>query len=168
MPSFLQPDLQQILSQAISFVLLLIVLKRFAWKPLLGVLDQRRERIEQEANAAAKMRAQLEQLQAEYRQRLAKIEEEARTTIQQAVKEGKKVAAEIQEQARVQGEVLLAKSKEAIEMELAKARVALRDQMAGLTMEAVERILRQKLDAQADRKLVDAVLDEMEKGALRA
>ena len=76
--------------------------------------------------------------------------------------EGKRIAMEIQEQAREQGHVLLNKSKETIELELAKAKVTLRDQLASMTMEAVERILREKLDTEKDRRLVESVLDELE------
>ena len=49
-----------------------------------------------------------------------------------------------------------------IELEVAKAKVTLRDQIAGMTMGALEKMLRQKVDAKADRQLVDAVLDELE------
>ena len=161
----LQLDLQQILSQALSFLLLLWVLRRVAWRPLLRILDQRRGRIEQDLREAAQRKAEMARLQEEYAQRLARIEEEARSKIQQAILEGKRIATDIQEQAREQGAALLTKSKEAIELELAKARVLLRDQMAAMTMEAVERILRKKIDAATDHQLVEAVLDELEREA---
>lgn len=162
----LQLDLQQILSQTISFVLLLWILKRFAWRPLLAMLDQRRAHIEEELRQVAQSKAEMTRLQQEYSQRLAKIEDEARAKIQQSVLEGKRIAIEIQEQARTQAQAIMAKSKETIELELAKAKVSLRDQMAGMTLEAVERILRHKLDPKTDRQLVDAVLDEIEKSQL--
>lgn len=158
----LTPDLQQVLSQAISFILLLVVLRKFAWGPLLAILDARRHHIEHELREIAQSKVEMTRLQQEYTQRLAKIEEEARTKIQQAVLDGKRIAIEIQEQARAQGQEILQKSKETIELEVAKARVTLRDQLAGLALDAVERILRRKLDPQADRQLVNAVLDELE------
>ena len=167
MPPILQLDLQQLISQALSFLLLLWILRRFAWRPLLTMLDQRRARIEEALREVAQRKTEMESLQAEYAQRLAKIEEEARLKIQQAILEGKRIAAEIQEQARAQGYELLNKSKETIELELAKAKVTLRDQVAEMTLEAVERVLRQKLDPKADRHLVDAVLAELEEGSAR-
>ncbi len=160
----LQLDLQQILSQSISFLVLLWLLRRFAWRPLLTLLDRRRAHIEDELRHVAQSKAEMLRLQEEYRQRLAKIEEEARAKIQQGILEGKRIAVEIQEQARAQGYALMTKSKEAIELEVAKARVTLRDQIATMTVNAVEHILRQKLDEKANRHLVDAVLDELEHG----
>ena len=62
MPSFLQPDLQQVLSQAVSFLLLLWLLRRFAWTPLLTMLDQRRSRIEEEFRRIAQSKEELARL----------------------------------------------------------------------------------------------------------
>ena len=164
MPPILQLDLQQIVSQTISFLILLWLLKRFAWRPLLTLLDQRRARIEEALRQIAQSKAEIAQLQAEYSQRLAKINDEARAKIQQAILEGKRISVEIQEQAREQSYALLTKSKETMELELAKAKVTLRDEVAAMTVEAVERILRQKLDAASDRKLVESILNEIEQG----
>ena len=159
----LQLDLQQILSQAISFVLLVAILRRFAWQPLLHLLDQRRQRIEEELRQVAQSKAELARLQDDYTRRLAKIDEEARSRIQQAVLEGKRIAVELQEQARAQSYAIVNKSKETIALEVAKARVGLRDQVAKMAVEAVERMLRKTLDAKADRQLVDGILDELER-----
>lgn len=159
----LQLDVQQVISQALSFLLLLWVLRRFAWRPLLAMLDERRARIERGFQELAQRQEELTRLQAEYGQRIVGIEAEARAKIQTSITEGKRVSAEIQEQARAQGAVLLAKSKETVELELAKAKITLRNQLVAITMDAVERILREKLDAEKDRRLVDAVLDELER-----
>ena len=167
MPPILQLDLQQILSQAISFVLLVVILRKVAWRPLLGVLDQRRARIEDELRQIAQSKSELARLQEDYAKRLAKIEDEARTKIQQAMLEGKRIAIEIQEQARAQGYEIMTKAKDTVELELAKAKVTLRDQVATMTMDAVERMLRRKLDPTADRQLVDDVLKELEEPRAR-
>ena len=74
---------------------------------------------------------------------------------------------EIQEQARGQAQDVLAKSRETIEMELAKAKVTLRDQLTEMTMSAVERIIEHKLDAAADKRLIEAALDQLEQGQAR-
>lgn len=168
MPTFLQPDVQQIASQAVSFVLLFLVLKAFAWKPVLAMLDERKHKIEEEFRQAAAQKDELARLQAEYGARLTKIEDEARTKLQQAIVEGKRISQEIQEQARSQSYALVTKSKETIELELAKAKVTLRDQVAAMTVEAVEKVLKRKLDEKADRELVDAVLRDLEAGPVKS
>ena len=160
--------IQELSVQFIGFLLLFLIMKRIAWRPLLAVLDERRVRIEEEFRQVAQSKAEMVRLQEEYRQRLAKIEDEARMKIQQAILEGKRISVEIQEQAREQSYALMAKSKETVELELKKAKVMLRDELTAITLSAVERILREKLDAEKDRKLVDAVLNELEQDASRA
>ena len=163
----LELDLQQVVSQALSFIVLLWLLRRFAWRPLLAILDERRRHIETTLQDVAQRKTELEHLQEDYAQRLAKIDGEARVKIQQAVLEGKRIAIEVQEEARAQAQAILAKSKETVELELAKAKVTLRDQIADMTVEAVERVLQQKLDPKTDRALLESTLDELERGRVR-
>jgi F-type H+-transporting ATPase subunit b len=159
--------LAQIATTVLGFFLLVVVLRKFFWPTILLALDERRQHIEDGFKNLARSRQELERIQAEYAQRLAQIEGEARSKIQQAILEGKRIAVEIQEQARAQGSAIINKSKETVELELAKAKVMLRDQVAEMTIEAVERMLRQKLDAKTDRRLVDTVLDELEREGSR-
>ena len=159
--------IQELSVQVVGFLLLFVIMRRIAWRPLLMILDQRRARIEEEFRRVAQTKNELARLQEDYGRRLSAIEDEARTKIQQAILEGKRIGGEIQEQAREQGSAILAKSKEAVELELAKARVTLRDQVARMTVEAVERVLQQKLDPKTDRALVESALDELERGRVR-
>ena len=159
--------LAQIATNVLGFFLLVVILRKMFWGTILKLLDQRRAHIEEELRQVAQSKAELSRLQTDYRQRLAQIEDEARTKIQESILDGKRIAVEIQEQARQHGYALINKSKETIELELAKAKVTLRDQVAEMTMEALERILRHKLDAKTDRRLVETVLDELEQQSAR-
>ena len=167
MPPMLQLDLQQIASQSLSFLLLIWVMRRFAWRPILGALDARRARIEQGFREIADGKAQLERLQQELAQRLAKIDDEARLKIQQAILEGKRVAIEVQEDARAQAQAILSKAQDTIEREVAKAKVTLRNEIADMTVDAVERLLRQRCDDAADRKLIASIIDELGEAPVR-
>ncbi len=158
----LQLDLQQVLSQVVSFLLLLAVLRRFAWRPLLALLDERRARIEDDLRQAADAKAAAARLEEALSQRLAKIDAEARTTIQRAILEAKQLSLHIQDETRAQARAILAKSKETVELELAQAKGMLRDQIAEMTVDAVERILKQKLDGPSDQRLIESILGELE------
>src|SRR3989338_7839520 len=159
--------LAQISTNVIGFLLLVVFLRKVFWKTILKLLDERRRHIEEGLRSIGQSKQELAQLQADYAQRLAKIDDEARVKIQQAILEGKRIAIEVQEEARVQARTILAKSKETVELELAKAKVTLRDQLADMTVEAVERVLQQKLDPKTDRALVESALDELERGRVR-
>ena len=154
--------LAQIATNILGFFLLVVFLRKVFWRSVLKLLDDRRHRIEQGLQDISRSKQELEQLQVEYGQRLAKIDEEARAKIQQAILDGKHIAMEVQEQAREQAQAIITKSKETVELELAKAKVTLKDQIAAMTMEAVERIVKQKLDPKTDRHLIDTVLEELE------
>lgn len=154
--------LAQITTNVLGFFLLVLFLRKTFWGSVLKLLDERRKRIEDGLQQIGQSKQRLEHLQAQYSQKLATIHEEARAKIQESILEGKRIALEIQEEARAQGHAILNKAKETVELELAKAKVTLRDEVAGMTMEALERILRQKLDPKTDRALVDAVLSELE------
>lgn len=164
----LQPDIQQILSQSFSFLILFLVLKKFAWPGLLNMLDTRRAKIEADLSKAEQARTEMLKMQEDLTQRLTQIDEEARQKIQQSINEGKQMAMEIQDEARQQAQAILKKSEEAVEMELAKARVTLRDQMADMTVVALERVLRKKMDEKTDQKLIEQVLAELESEEARA
>lgn len=153
--------LTQILTTAVGFLLLVALLKRPFWGALLRILDQRRARIEQDLQEASRQRQEMEQLKQMLGRRLDTIDEEARAKIQEAIRDGRRIATEIQEDARAQAQGILAKSKETIELELAKAKVTLRDELADMTVGAVERLLRGKLDAKTDQQLVASILDEL-------
>ena len=154
--------LAQIATNILGFFLLVVFLRKVFWNVILKLLDERRQRIEEGLRKIEQGKQEIERLRTDYQMHLTKIEEEARTKIQQAILEGKRIAIEVQEQARAQAQGVMTKAKETVELELAKAKVTLRDQVAAMTMEAVERVLQQKLDAKTDRHVVDAVLDELE------
>lgn len=162
MPPLLQLSLQEILSQTVSFFLLVVVLKLFAWKPLLAILDERKRRIADDMKRAAEQKAEFERLHQEITRRLAKIDEEARAKIAESVAEGRRISTEVQEEARTQAQGIVVKARETVEMELAKARVTLRDQVADMTVKAIERVLQQKMDAKSDKQLVDQAIAELE------
>jgi F-type H+-transporting ATPase subunit b len=160
--------LAQIATNVLGFFLLVVFLRKAFWNSVLKLLDDRRHRIERGLQDISRSKQELEQMQADYTKRLAQIDEEARAKIQQAVTDGKRIATEIQEEARAQSAAILVKAKDTVELELAKATVTLRDQVAQMTTEAVERVLRQKLDDKTDQRLVESVVDELEQRYARS
>lgn len=159
--------LAQFVTNILAFLLLLAILKKFAWGSLLKLIDERREKITSELAHIDQVKQELEGLKTDYQQQLAKIEEEARVKIQQAVAEGRRVASEIEESARVHNRESLEKTKEAITLEVAKAREELREQVVDLAIQATHKILQQHLDEETDRRMIEAFIKEvntMDKG----
>ena len=154
-------DPKQILIHAVGFLILLAILRKFAWGAILGAMEARRKRIADEFAAIEQAKQEIAKLKADYQDRVARIEEEARLKIQQAVAEGRRVAAEVEEGARANAREVLEKSKEAIALEVAKARVQLKEQVVDMAIQATHKILQQHLDEETDRRMIEAFIREI-------
>ena len=153
-------EIQQILTQALGFLILLFILKKIAWKPLLSLLDERREKISSEFQNIESTKSELSRLELDYKSRLADIDAQARQRIQEAISEGQRIAVEIQEKAREESKNILNKAKENIELEVAKARVELRNQVAALAIKAAEKVIKVELTEERHKRLVTEFIDE--------
>lgn len=153
-------EIQQILTQAIGFLVLLFILKKIAWKPLLSLLDERREKISAEFQSIERTKSELSRLEQDYKARLAEIEAQARQKIQEAISEGQKISVELQEKAREEGKNILNKAKDNIELEIAKARVELRNQVVSLAIRAAEKVIKEELSEERHKRLVTEFIDE--------
>lgn len=154
-----------VLTQILGFVLFVLILRRYAWGPVLETIDARRQRIADEFAEAERRKAEAEQLKAEYEQSLRTIDAQARQKLLEAVAEGQKVAAEIKAGADREAAARLHRAEDDIAREREKQKELLKEQMIGLSLRAAEKILRQKLDDPAQRKLVGEFIDEV--GATR-
>src|SRR4051812_21383059 len=98
-------SIQEILTQALGFIILVFVMRKLFWKPILNTLDTRRDKIKNELDHIETSKKDLEKLKTEYAVHLQKIEDEARAKIAEAVEEGRRIAREIQEKARAESQV---------------------------------------------------------------
>jgi F-type H+-transporting ATPase subunit b len=158
-------DIRQVLTQILGFLILLWGLRKFAWGPVLGMLEARRRKIAGEFDLAAKKQSEAEQLKGRYEHELRTIDAQARQKIQDAVVEGQRVAAEIKARANRDAADRLAHAADDIAREREKAKELLKEQVIHLSLRSAEKILRQKLDDTAQRKLVSEFIDEV--GAIR-
>jgi F-type H+-transporting ATPase subunit b len=150
-------------TQIIGFLIVLWILKLFAWKPLLKMLDDRRNKIIGDIEAAENTRADADKLLDDYNAKLKDIETEARSKIQDAVSEGNKIAAEIRENARDEAHKIVEKSREELARDVAKARVQLRDDMIEMALRSAEKVINAKLDDSEHKRMLDDFLKEVEK-----
>lgn len=154
---------QQVLTQIVGFLIVLWVLKRFAWKPILTLLEERRQKIKSEFEAAAQRKEEANQLLSSYEAKLKEIDAAARAKITEAVSEAQKIAADIKEEARKEGRELVVRSQAEIAREIAKAKVQLKEDMVAISLTATEKIISQKLDEPGHRRLVDEYLSRIER-----
>lgn len=153
----------EIIAQVIGFLILLVLLRVFAWKKILGLLDKRRERIAQEFNNIEKSKADLEVLKAEYAAKISHIEEEAHKRIESALVESKLISDETRKKAHLEAQVIIDNAKASIKYEIGKAKDELRNEIVDLTIKATENLIREKITEVEDKKLVKDFLDQVDK-----
>jgi F-type H+-transporting ATPase subunit b len=158
-------DPKQVITQIIGFLLLVWLLRQFAWGPLLGMLEARRQKIAGEFQEADRRKAEAAELKARYEADLRGIEAQARQRLNEAMAEGQKIADEIKVQAHAEAQRRLERATEEIARENEKAKEILKERMIALSLRAAEKILRQKLDDSTQRRLATEFVDEV--GALR-
>lgn len=154
---------QQLLTHALGFLITLWILKKFAWGPLLSMMDERRNTIVNEFKRIDEQKAAAARLAADYEAKLRDIENERRAKVAEAVNEGKRLAEEIRSTARHEAGEIAAKAKTDLARELAKARVELKEEMVSMTMSATQRIIGERLDDTKHRELIGRFLEAVPK-----
>jgi F-type H+-transporting ATPase subunit b len=151
----------KLLFQVINFLLLLYLLNRFLFKPVLKLLDERESRIRkglEDAEAAARDR---ELAKAEREAALDEARKEAQAMVARANKIAEDSRAEILADAKEQADKVAARAREEITAEKDKAMAELRATVADLALEAATRLVRKEMDAPAQRRLVEDFLKEV-------
>jgi F-type H+-transporting ATPase subunit b len=153
-------NLPVLLGQVLSFTFLLIVLRLMVYKPVLKMLDERRERIREGLSAAERGHEQAQQASREAQAQI----EAARREGQQIVANAQQVATRIQEEAqaaaRSQQESMLERARSEIQLERDNAIAQLRSEFADLTIAAAEKVIGQSLDRAAHQRLIEQALAE--------
>lgn len=154
-------DVPQLLTHLLAFVLMVWVLAKFAWKPLLASLEARRSAIAGEFAEAERRQSAADELKGRYEVELRTIEAHSRQRLQEVLAEGQHVASEIRAQATAEAQLRLERALDDIEREREKAKELLKEQTVSLAIHAAEKILRTKLDDAAHRKLAGEFIDEV-------
>ena len=147
------PILKEIIVQILGFGVVFFILKKFAWSNLLGAIDARRRKIEDEFHAIDKQKKALEELEKDYKNRLEHIEQEARVKIQEAANVGVALARDIQEKARADAQKMIDRAEAEIAQDLAKARITMRNDVVSISSMIAEKVIHEKLDAKDHEKI---------------
>jgi F-type H+-transporting ATPase subunit b len=141
-----------------NFAVLALVLYFFAYKKILGVLDERSNRIKESLEEADRVRAASLEQQASMQAALDEGRQEGQRVLQEAREAAERYRGEQQTQARAQAEEMLEHARSEIQTERDAAIEQVRAEFAGLAVIAAERIIKRSLDADAHRDLIDEVL----------
>ena len=150
-----------LIAQILNFLVLLAILAKFAYKPLLKAMDDRRNRIINDLDSAEQTRLDAEALKEQYAEQLAGARQEATEIVNKANQIAQNLHDELVEQARVEQEALLANAKERIEQEKQQALLDIRSEVIKLSTLIAGKIVNQKLNSANDQKLVTDIADDV-------
>jgi F-type H+-transporting ATPase subunit b len=155
------PNWPQLITTAIGFLILVWIMRKFAWGPILDMLDQRREKIEHDYAAAEKELSSAESLKSDFETKLSEIAVIQRERVQEAVKKGEELAGGIVTKARGEMDQARQKGMQDLEIETRKAELQLRDDVARLAIGAAEKLIGERLDDDKHRQLIQQYIDQL-------
>ena len=153
-------NLPVLVAQTVNFIVLLTLLKLFVYKPVLNMLDQRRERIEAGLNAAQQGQESAAEAEKAAQAELDNARREGQNIVQNAQQAAQRIQEEGRAAAAQQTEVMLERARSEIALERDQAIAELRREFADLTIAAAEKIIGQSLDRNAHQRLIEQALAE--------
>ena len=146
----------------ITFLILLVLLYKFAFNPLMKLQRARQDQIHQSITDAENLRDEAQQLLTDYKHQLAQARNEADAIVERARKAGETSKAEILEEARVQSEASLAKARQQIERDTNQALQKIREEAADLAISATAKVARSSLSAEDQLRLIKEAINEID------
>jgi F-type H+-transporting ATPase subunit b len=147
-----------ILVTLIIFIVLMLLLKKFAWGPLMGIMQQREEQVAGDLETAEKSRQETKKLLEEQRSLLKEARVEAQAIVENAKKQADLQKEEIVSAARNEAARLQESAKRDIETEKEKAITALREEVVSLSVLAASKVLNKEVSEEDNRSLIEETI----------
>ncbi len=157
-----QPDPGLFLWTILTFLVLLVLLAKFAWKPLLALLDRREEMIRQSLDDAEKAKQELQRLQQESKEILSKARVEAQSILARSRSEAEKLKGEIRQEAKVQADSILRDAEKQIQVETDKAIAVLKNEVVDLSLLVASKLIKKNLSKEDNQSLIEESLKQVE------
>jgi F-type H+-transporting ATPase subunit b len=145
----------------ITFIILLLILKKFAWKPILSALAEREDAIKESLEKAEKAKEEAQKVLKQNEAVIAKAEEESKKIIEQSRIYAEKLKEQIIKESKEQARKIVEDAGGEIERKKEAAFDELKDQVAGIVVRAAEKILNEKLDEDMHKKIVNRYINEI-------
>jgi F-type H+-transporting ATPase subunit b len=149
-----------LITQVVTFLILLVILRFVAYKPIMRMLDERSRRIKESMDQAEDLKKQSAGAQEEIKKQLEQASREGQERIARAVKAGEDVKQKAQEDAKKEAEALVTRARSEIQRERDEAVGEVRREFADLTVLAAGKVIEKSLDKEEHRELIDKVLEE--------
>lgn len=150
-------EIAQVITQIISFLLMLWILGRFAWKPIMSTLDERKNRIASDFKKIEDEQKKVSEMMQDYQAKLDGIEKSTQEAFQKTIEEAKVQSQKIQDEAHQEARMLLVKAQEDIQNEIMHAHMQLKKDLVGMVFSATEKVLDKNHDQETNKKLLEEI-----------
>ena len=148
----LTPEFGLIIWTLLAFLIVLFILKKFAWKPILNSLKERETTIADSLATAEKVKAEMSQLKSENEALLAKAREERAQLLKEARDTKDRIISEAKEQAKIEANKIVIDAQAAIEQQKMAALTDVKNQVGTLVIEVAEKVLRRELGNKSEQE----------------
>lgn len=153
-------DWKLIIAQAVNFIIVLVVLKKFAYGPIVSVLEKRTKSIEDGLRNAEEAQKKLEESEVKKEEVIAEARKKSQEIIVAAEEQGKKLRDELKLASEQEAEKIIASAKSKIDADRDAMMREIKSQAAELITIAVEKVLDKKLNKEADSELIKTAIEE--------
>ncbi len=156
-----KPEPGLIIWTLVSFFILLILLKKVAFPPILKGMKKREETIKQQLEEAQKTKKEAENLLGDYKRQLAEARSEAQKIINEGKSLGENMRKEIVQKAQEESNQIVKRAQEEIELQKQKAILELQEKIADLSIMAATKIINKSLNTEDNRRLVEEYVSKV-------
>jgi len=159
-----QPDPGLFIWTIITFLLLLVLLARYAWKPLLAFLASREETIKTSLENAQSAKKELERIQQESAQIIRKAHGEAESIVSRSWSDAEKVREEMKQKAKTEADAIVKESQRQIELETGRALRQIRSEVADLSIAIASKVIQRNVSKEDNSRLIEDTLKQIDSG----
>lgn len=146
-------------AQAVNFIILLLILKKFLYGPILKVLEERKSTVSDTLIKAEQIEAKLHTTEQDSEKKLQEVSKQARIMLDKASMTANQIIAEAHEKAQADAEIIIELGKETIVVEREKMKTEMREELADLVLLGIEKIAGKVLDQRDHMKIVDQTIE---------
>ncbi len=154
-------DWKILLGQLVNFAILLFLLKRFAYRPFIDLLEKRRRQIEEGVNKSQEAEKAMERISGLEQEAKNRGKEEARAVLKQAEDRAKEKSREVLSLAQAEKEKMLAEAKLLAVKEIEEAKKGNEERMIETALVAAGRFMEEHLDKEKDKELIEKIISEL-------
>jgi len=156
-----QPDPGLFIWTIITFLVLLFLLAKFAWKPLMAMLDKREDMIRESLDNVEKAKDELERINTESGEMLAQAREEAQNILKQSKETAEKLKSDVLNQAEEKARLIRQEAEASIETAKDKALAEIKSEVVDLSLQIAGKLIRKNISAQENQDLIEQSLRQM-------